>query len=51
MLICVLLRTEQKATDLIKYKYVLTIYRWLDHNDISVIEENTFNGLPNLELL
>jgi hypothetical protein len=23
-------------------------YRWLDNNDISVIEENTFNNLPNL---
>ena len=23
-------------------------YRWLDSNDISVIEENTFNNLPNL---
>jgi hypothetical protein len=34
-----------------KYKNSLSHpvpYWWLDNNDISVIEENTFNNLPNL---
>jgi hypothetical protein len=27
------------------------MYRWLDHNELSVIEDNTFNGVPNLQTL
>ena len=35
----------------INMKYVFTIYRALGNNDISVIEDNTFNNLPNLQTL
>ena len=31
--------------------YLLTIYRTLDFNDISVIEDNAFNNLPRLNRL
>ena len=46
-----LLKTEQNATDLIKYKHLFTIYRRLEYNDISVIEDNAFNILPRLHNL
>jgi len=49
----VVFKTEQKATYLrsINIKHVLTIYRELQYNEISVIENNTFNNLPNLHNL
>ena len=52
----VLCKTEQKATDLIKYKHktfvhYFCIYRELQENDISVIENKAFNNLPSLQSL
>ena len=46
-------KTEHKATDLksINIRYLLTIYRHLAHNDIPVIEDNSFSNLPNLQYL
>jgi hypothetical protein len=32
-------------------RYKLIIYRRLDHNKISVIEDNAFNNLPSLYYL
>ena len=45
--------TEQKATGLIKYKLKTVVYylKALQYNDISVIENNTFNNLPSLQNL
>ena len=56
ILLYVLCKTEQKATDLIKYKHktfvdYFCIYRELHYNEISVIENNTFNNLPSLQSL
>jgi len=52
ILLYVLFKTEQKATDLsINIRHLLTIYRDLDYNDISVIEDNAFNNLSNLHYL
>ena len=53
ILLCALFKTEQKAADLksINIRYLLTIYRHLAHNDIPVIEDNTFSNLPNLQTL
>ena len=44
---------QQKATYLVKYKHAtcVAIDRNLGQNDISVIEDNTFNILPHLRFL
>ena len=56
ILLYVLCKTEQKATDLIKYKHktfvdYFCIYRELEYNEISVIENKAFNNLPSLKYL
>jgi hypothetical protein len=36
---------------IINIRHLLTIYRWLNNNAISVKEDNTFNNLQSLQRL
>jgi hypothetical protein len=35
----------------VKFRYQLNIYRQLQYNEISVVEDNAFNNLPSLTYL
>ena len=55
MLFCYMycLRQNRKLQiqSFINIRHLLPIYRWLNNNAISVIEDKTFNNLPNLQNL
>jgi hypothetical protein len=47
---CLRQNIKLQIQSIINISHLLTIYRWLNNNAISVIEDNTFNNLPNLQI-